>query len=286
MPPKNHLDISARLREEIKKKNLLIAAHRGSSGGNILGNTIPGFKTALMQGADILEMDIIQSTDGVFYVYHDGTEPFYLKIPQNIKTLSSDKIDRLRYYNATNKKSEFGVAKLDQILETFKGQAFINIDRAWDIFLQLVKKLESFDMKDQILIKSPVKADVLSYLNESAVDFMFMPIIHRYTDIDKVLQYPNINLVGMELVTPNQDDPLFEDDTVAQIKDRGLFAWVNAVTFNEDNVLYGGLDDNTSLINNPDQGWGKLIDKGFDIILTDWPGLLSQYRKDRFGVKS
>lgn len=284
MPALNHPDISARLKAEIEKKRLLIAAHRGKSGGNILGNTIPGFKAALQEGADILEMDVVQSIDGIFYVFHDGTEPFHLKIAKNIKTLSSKKISKLHYFNATNKKSEFGVQKLEDVLEEFKGRTFINIDRAWDIFPQLIDKLEAFDMKDQIIIKAPVKTEVLRFLNETAVDFMFMPIIHRFADMDKVLQYQHINLVGMELVTPKQDDPLFENGTISRIKERGLFAWVNAVTFNEDNILYGGLDDNTSIIEGPDQGWGKLMDKGFDVILTDWTALLYQYRKNRIGI--
>jgi len=269
--------------QKLKEKKLLIAAHRGISGGNIIANTIPGFKAALQSGADIIEFDVIKSTDGILYIYHDGTEPFHLRVHQNIKTMSSKRIESFRYYNSADFYSEFGIEKLDNVLEEFAGKTLMNIDRAWDIFPDLLEKLDQFKVKDQVLIKSPVKKRPLSFLNDFGRDYMFMPIIKRYDEIKIVRQYDRINMVGMELVTQSPEDLLFQDETVAEIKDSGYFTWVNSITFDHKHILFGGLDDNTSIIDNPDKGWGKLIDKGFDIILTDWPGLLYSYRKKRFG---
>lgn len=270
--------------QKINEKKVLIAAHRGVSGGNIIGNTIPGFYAALQFGADIIEFDVVRSTDGIFYVYHDGTEPFYLRVRQNIKKMSSKRISELRYYNSADFHSEFGIAKLDDVLEEFNGKTLMNIDRAWDIFPELLRKLDHFKIKDQVLIKSPVRKEILSFLNDHDKGYMFMPIIKKYDQINEALLYDQINMVGMELVTPSREGKLFMDETVEKIKDMGLFTWVNSITFDENHILYGGLDDNTSIINGPEQGWGKLMDKGFDIILTDWPGLLVKYRDCRLGL--
>jgi glycerophosphoryl diester phosphodiesterase len=272
--------------QQLNEKKLLVAAHRGISGGNIIGNTIPGFKAALQSGADIIEFDVIKSTDGILYIYHDGTEPFHLRVKQNIKTMSSKQIEKLRYYNSANFYSEFGIEKLDNVLEEFAGKTLMNIDRAWDIFPDLLEKLGQFNVKDHVLIKSPVKNQPLSFLNDFGRDYMFMPIIKKYDEIEKVQQYDHINMVGMELVTKSPEDRLFKDETVSEFKDLGFFAWVNSITFDHKHILYGGLDDNTSIIESPDKGWGSLIDKGFDIILTDWPGLLYSYREKRFGGKA
>ena len=46
-------------------------------------------------------------------------------------------------------------------------------------------------------------------------------------------------------------------------------------------TLYGGLNDDVSIIERPDKGWGKLMDKGIEIIQTDWPALLYDYRAKR-----
>ena len=61
-----------------KEQGVLVAAHRGTSGGNIPPNTIAAFDLALKEGADILEMDLFKSLDGEIFVFHTGTEPCYL----------------------------------------------------------------------------------------------------------------------------------------------------------------------------------------------------------------
>ena len=57
-----------------KEKGVLVAAHRGTSGGNIPPNTIAAFDLALKEGADILEMDLFKSLDGEIFVFHTGTD--------------------------------------------------------------------------------------------------------------------------------------------------------------------------------------------------------------------
>jgi len=271
-------------KQEIKEKQVLIAAHRGVSGGNIIANTIPGFIAAIKAGTDILELDVIRSTDGEYFVFHDGTEPYNFKIKRNIKTMPSKKIKSLRFYNSADYLSEFSVNTLEDVLEAFKGKTLLNIDRAWDIFPGLFDYLSQFNMAEQILVKSPVVKKVLNFVEQSDHKFMYMPIIREVAEVEAVLKYQQINMVGMELVTDNSKSGLLDDGLISRIKELGLFAWVNAVTFNETNVLYAGMDDNTSIINDPNDGWGKLMDKGFQVILTDWPGLLYKYRLERFGV--
>ena len=57
-----------------KKTGVLVAAHRGTSGGNIPPNSIAAFDIALKEGADILEMDLFQSIDGELFVFHEDPE--------------------------------------------------------------------------------------------------------------------------------------------------------------------------------------------------------------------
>ena len=46
----------------------LITAHRGVTGGNIPGNTLAAFDAALLQGADMIELDVSNSIDGELFV--------------------------------------------------------------------------------------------------------------------------------------------------------------------------------------------------------------------------
>ena len=56
------------LQQARQQRGVLIAAHRGVSGGNIPFNTIKAFEAALCQGADILETDITSRKDGKLFV--------------------------------------------------------------------------------------------------------------------------------------------------------------------------------------------------------------------------
>ena len=57
----------------------------------------------------------------------------------------------------------------------------------------------------------------------------------------------------------------------------GLRLWVNSILYDYRVELAGGHSDDASLTGSPDIGWGWLIDRGFDIIQTDWPGMLRDY---------
>ena len=55
-------DLRSRLEAELAEKKVLIMAHRGVCGANIIENTMEAFELALRQGADILEMDVFRTT--------------------------------------------------------------------------------------------------------------------------------------------------------------------------------------------------------------------------------
>ena len=56
------------IRELIDKNRILIAAHRGTCGGNVVQNTCLAYKNALLHGADMIEVDASMTTDGVFCI--------------------------------------------------------------------------------------------------------------------------------------------------------------------------------------------------------------------------
>ena len=63
--------------------------------------------------------------------------------------------------------------------------------------------------------------------------------------------------------------------------------WVNAITLGDVRTkpLYAKLDDDVSILQDPALGWGKLFEKKIDIIQTDWPAILYQYRQKILGVE-
>ena len=273
--------INELLNKAFEKNKVLIAVHRGLWGGNVLGNTIPAFRMACDVGADMFEMDISKSTDGVLYAYHDGSEKHMLHINDNIETLSSTEINKLTYYNTIGEPSGVHIELLESIISFFKKGELYNVDRAWNKLPETIALLKQYPWAiKQALIKSPVKEIALEFLNECPQKFMYMPIVYSMKDVEKVLTYPEINLVGMELIAGKQEDELFQDDTIRYIHSKRLFTWGNVITLSglSRHILFGGLDDNTALFKSKDDTWGKLLQKGIDILQTDWPLHLKKYR--------
>ena len=135
-------------------------------------------------------------------------------------------------------------------------------------------------MADQIILKSPVDQSCLSILEQHPVKYPYMPIVKKLDEIDEVLSYQDINLTGMELIAKDKDSVFFQDDIIRGIKEKELFIWLNAIVLNHKDVLYAKYDDDQSIIKGPAYGWGKLVEKGCNIIQTDWPSLLDNYRQE------
>ena len=75
---KNMKNLRSRLEAELAEKKILIMAHRGVCGANIIENTMEAFELALRQGGGY-------SGDGRFpddgrgaFIFHDGTEGYML----------------------------------------------------------------------------------------------------------------------------------------------------------------------------------------------------------------
>ena len=272
--------ITKRLNNKRMQQPFLIAVHRGSSMGNIIENTIPAFYAAIQSGADILEIDVIRSKDGQFYLFHDGNEKRLLSQEENIRNMVSSKIEALRYYNNNGTQIEYRVEKLAAALEALKGSdVFLNLDRTWNDWDTFLPYLDQFDMADQIILKSPVQQEWLSMLDRHPVKYTYMPIVKNMKEIEVVLNYEHINLVGVELIARDTDSDFFQEKTILQLKEKNWLIWLNAIVLDDQNILYAKFDDDQSILKGPDYGWGTLVKKGCDVIQTDWPSLLADFRR-------
>ena len=278
-------EINEFLNRAFKEKKVLIAAHRGAWGGNIIENTIPSFRLALEMGADMFECDVSKSSDGVLFAFHDSYEKRLLGVEPNIETLSSLEIKELIFYNSIGDPSGIPVELFESIVSFFRNGELYNVDRSWTKFPETIQVLQKYPWAlKQALLKSPVWDEVLELLNGCRDKFMYMPIVYSMEDVEKVLKYPEINVVGMELIAHKPEDELFSDETIKFLHDRQLFAWVNSITLSNlpRHILFGGLDDDKALLKSKDESWGIMFKKGIDVIQTDWPMQLKNYRDSYF----
>ena len=283
-----YAQINTPLSQKLTQKKCLIAAHRGSWGGNITQNTVGAYKAALQMGADIVETDVNATTDGVLYSFHDGNEQRVFGVEKSIRQMDSKEVESYHPINTCNELTAARINRLTEVLDFLSHGELLNIDRAWNIIPQLLEVLDRYpNAKYQVVIKAPLKAKAAyEYLNAHPVKYMFMPICYSFEDVEAALSYPDLNVVGCEIVAFDEQMELFSDESIQRIHDRNLFVWVNAVTLGDVGVrpLYAKLDDDVSVLEDPSLGWGKLFEKKIDVMQTDWPALLYQYRRKILGV--
>ena len=280
-------EINRLLEEQLDKKNVLIAVHRGTWGGNIIENTIPAYKMALSMGADLFECDVAMSTDGIIYTFHDGGEPRLLGEMKNIRTISSEEIDKQIYKNSIGEPSGVSVVRLEEVFTSFTHHELFNIDRGWDFLPQIDALMCQYPKTiRQAIIKTPVKDCYLEFFQNCPTKYMYMPIAYAMEDVKKALAWPDINIVGVELIARTKEEELFQKENIDWIKEQDLYVWVNAITLSNEkkHVLFGGLNDDTALLDNPNHSWGKLFEMGVNVIQTDWPVQLQAYRKRYFNL--
>ena len=235
-------DINKNLNRRFEEKKVLIAVHRGVWCGNIIENTVEAYDACRVMGADLFECDLSETTDGVLYMFHE------------------------------------------QLLKHYKNGELFNVDRSWPSLAKLDEIMQKYPHAiSQAVIKTPVKEEYLEFFQNCPNKYMYMPIAYSMEEVRKVLSYPDINVVGVEAILFSEETDLFQNENIQWIHEQGLYYWANVITLGNkpEHRLYTGYEDDVALEKGPEASWGKLIDKGIDILQTDWPYQLYQFRKEK-----
>ena len=276
------MNVRNALAEARRQRGVLVAAHRGVAGGNIPCNSLPAFEAALRQGADILETDLALSGDGQLLIFHPKKEKAHLNKDIHLNEMTMEQIRELRFVNIDNDPTAYGILTLDEFLERFKNRCLINLDHGWDDDMGLmIDAVRRHAMEEQVLIKAPAKLKYAQIMEELAPDMMFMPIYKEEDTMTELLEQMNVNFVGAELVFAREDSVFASEAYIRSHQDKGRLLWANPILYYYKSQLTGGHNDDIAVTSDPEFGWGWLVDKGFDILQTDWPMPLRHFLDNR-----
>ena len=264
----------------LEEKEIVICAHQGSYSGNIPGNSITAFDIAIMQGADMIELDVTKSADGELFVFHPQMERRILKKDIDIRTMTADEIKKFRVFNGGGGLTNEPIQLLDDVFEHLKGRCYINVDKFADNPCEIMEKVKKHGITDQVIVKCDPIEDVLQKIEQVAPEIPYLAIVSGKYDPFAVhvdLMGRNINYVGIEAVFEDDDSSLASQRFIDTVHNDGKLMWGNAILFDSRYPLAGVHSDDTALAGNPDLGWGWFVDKGFDIIQTDWTRELKLY---------
>jgi len=265
--------------EKLHRNKFLILVHRGSHGGNIVENTSDAVKVSLLQHADIVETDISMSTDGDFFIFHDGGEARLLNESRNIRTFYTAEIQAMYFRNALGEKITKQVETFDYFYNHIDHETFLNIDRSWDYWDTFLPELDKYsEMHEYFVLKSPVKREYLEKLNNHQIQYLYFPIISNLDELKVLADYPNLNIVGFEILEKGNDFEFIKSTEFDEYRNGDYMFLCNSIKLNDKTNLFGGLDDNLALLDGTEQSWDKILELGINAIQTDWPDILNEYR--------
>lgn len=272
------------LQDIYNEKEVLIAAHRGQWKANIAQNSVDAAVLTQRFGAEIMELDVALTKDGHYVVFHTGKEEELFGKSFDLEEKTLEELQEIPILNGLREPGDARIQSLEEVLEGAPSDLLFQFDRGEGYFPQLFSYIDQFDeqIKQRIIIKCALNEENLSKFDDyEDYKFMCMPIMTDMDQLSLLSRFDAVNLVGLEVLAADEASSTFGPAFTQKIKqDYQLLVQLNAIILNDRRKLYAGLDDNLSLLDAPEKGWGRLMDCGADIIQTDWALPLSLYREE------
>ncbi len=273
---------SSKLNNLLDTTEIVIVSHQGSAGGNFVHNTYPAMQNAINQGAKIVEFDVSQNKDGEFYIFHETKEPIRINCQTNIRELTDEEISNMPLVNM-NQEIVQHIPKLSEFLSDMKNhpEILLHVDHGWKWGKPLLDELDKYsDQMENIIFKCPLsETGFLDILGQHENKIMILSPIKTVDDLNVLNKYrDDVNFVGLEYIFDDANNPLVSKELINKLKGEGIHAFANALMLGKEcPKLCGNFGDDVALLQNPEIGYGSMIEMGFDMIQTDWPFLLKQF---------
>ena len=258
------------LLKRAEEKKVLLVAHRGVCGGNIPCNSLQAFQAAVLAGADVVELDVERTADWELFIQHPGFEHVHLRMADSIKNHPAWEVEGFRLSNQDHAETQYRIPRLVQALELLRGKCFVNIDKFWENPKEIAELVRTLGMEEQVIIKTDAAPVNLEAVERYAPDIPFMAIIGDNPDIHGELMNRRLRYIGAEVLFDREDAPTASPGFVERVHRDGRLLWANAIVYDYRAVLTAGHNDDVSVTEDPEKGWGWLADRGFDLIQTDF----------------
>ncbi len=259
------------------REKRLIVAHRGAFGGNIPCNTLPAFEAALAQGADVLELDADLTADGLPVVFHPGMEARFLGADTPVAQMTWAQAAQCRYRNFDGAATQFGLETLDAVLETFRGRCLLYVDKFFGHPEAFARAIARHGMNDQVLVSGYPDEDTLGALEAFGPKLPFLAVVWNEHPLHGQLLRNGLNYVGSEVLFRTEGAEVATRAFTDRMHADGRVVLVNAIGCRPGMPMAAEHSDDAALCGDPEFGWGWLARRGFDLIQTDWPGMLHAY---------
>jgi len=245
-------------------ERVLVAAHRSA---HLVHpeNSLAAIRDAIAIGADIIEVDVRKTKDGVYVLLHDEKIDRTTTAKGAVSNYTYDELNAiplLQNGQPTNER----IPTFESALLAAKGRIMVDIDFKLDSTqdaINVCKLISEAGMQKQVLFfvyDYPYTSIIDSIDNSIAV----MPRAYNKEDVVNILKNYKVPVIHV--------DPAFYNDTLmGEIRSRDVRVWINAL---------GKFDDLEKTQKN--LGYDSLLKmKAVNVIQTDYPANLLKYLQER-----
>ena len=267
---------------DLQCRQTQIVSHRGKFSSSVMENTSLAFITAINQGADMVEMDLQKTKDGVIVGHHDDSMMRLFHRPGKISEYTAAELKAMDFFNYINEPCAEQMETFEEMIEPLINRTVLVLDKCWDCWDEVYLILKKKEMLKQAIFKFYTK-DLAAFKWASAhTDCIFIPMLDEMEHLDRVLALKEkVKVPAVEIMPERETDEVFQKETLEDLRRQGLKIWCNSLSLSRDMVYGAGYDDIKALRYGGDCGWGHLVELGVDMIQTDWPFELALYLRGR-----
>lgn len=257
---------------------VMIASHRGKFSSSVMENTSLAFQLALGEGADMVEMDLDKTRDGVLVGHHDQDMTRLFHNSGKISDYTLEELQEMALYNYVGEICEEKLETFQEILTALKNQALLVLDKCWDDWDDVYELLKQYSMNDQAIFKFYIENEASYQWAKAHPDCVFVPMLKNTADLSRVAALKEWTQVpALEILPVKETDAVFQKETFEWLRNHRIKVWCNSLSLAKRLVYGAGFDDLKSLRYGGNYGWKRLVEQGVAIIQTDWPYELKQY---------
>ncbi|MFI0481393.1 glycerophosphodiester phosphodiesterase family protein [Actinomadura sp. 9N215] len=245
---------------------VMTAAHRGQW-REAPENSVPAVREAFDDGAEIVEIDVRLTKDGVPVLMHDTTVDRTTNGSGAVSDLTLAQIRSLRLKKGLGGKQAAltgeRVPTLDEALRIAKHRGLVNLDKGWDAREEIYQVLRRTGTVRNGLFKSSAPVADVRAFRAKHPDAVYMHVVSD-GNIAALDEFGADQPVAYEVVFGRASDAVAARPVLDRMRRTGR-VWINSMWFG----LADHYTDERSLID-PDRGWRALIERyGASVLQTD-----------------
>ncbi|MGE7879752.1 glycerophosphodiester phosphodiesterase family protein [Peribacillus muralis] len=262
---KSFEQIHAELLDHGKDAPLMILAHRGQW-REYPENSLAAVNEAIVDGAEIVEIDVQLTADGVPVLMHDTTVDRTTNGKGKVSDFTLAQIKNLYLKEGLGGKTaaltKHKIPTLEEVMLVVKDRAIVNLDKGWEIRDEMYKVLVKTDTVDHGLFKGSPNVEEAAKFIEKDPEILYMHIILD-NNVNTIGTFPGRQPVAYEIVFADLADPQVQPEKLKQIK-KSSRVLVNVMWYG----LAAKYTDEASL-RDVNMGWKAVTKLGVNMIQTD-----------------